>query len=235
MFRTSLRSACSTVILLCSLTGSAAFAGVITAHGAVTALTNTTQLGSVIGTADFEGFANASIIPLNAYSAQGMLFHHDPLSTVLPGVTTGGSDPGPNAFASSNCNYFPAPAGGGSASGNCSYFGGVATFTSTVTQVGMTISRNGTQYLTAWDSSGNMLGQVDWTPSNDSTFFGIDTGGVAIGLLTLGNHDLWAGAVFGIGGATIISDNWVWAQAPEPGSLALVVLAAGLAFRRRRG
>ena len=30
--------------------------------------------------------------------------------------------------------------------------------------------KNGTQYLTAWDTNGTMLGQVKWVPANDAAF-----------------------------------------------------------------
>jgi MYXO-CTERM domain-containing protein len=109
-------------------------------------------------------------------------------------------------------NYWPPPiAGGGTHTGQGSMFAGVATFSVTVTQVGLTASQNGTQYLTVWNKQGTMLGQVDWTPAADAAFVGIDTMGVPIGMVSYGNHDMWNGQCYDIGGLTIISDSWVWA------------------------
>ncbi|MBW2458338.1 MAG: hypothetical protein JRI68_27795 [Deltaproteobacteria bacterium] len=61
----------------------------------------------------------------------------------------------------------------------------MATFSGFVDQVGLTASTNGNQYLTVWDMSCPMIGQVNWVPGGNSSFIGIDTGGVTIGMLTL--------------------------------------------------
>ncbi|NVB43624.1 hypothetical protein G6O69_37790 [Pseudenhygromyxa sp. WMMC2535] len=85
------------------------------------------------------------------------------------------------------------------------------TFSEPVTQVGLTAGKNGTQYLTVWDENGDILGQVTWVPNSDSAFIGLDTNGVPIGMVTYGNDDVWSGVTYGIGGATIMSDTWIWA------------------------
>ena len=116
------------------------------------------------------------------------------------------------------------------------------TFSVTITQFGLTFSRNGTQFITAWDSGGSLIGQVKWIPSADSSFVGIDTLGVPIAMLAVGNDDVFNGATYGVGGATIITDSWKWATAAdaisEPATLALFAFGlAGLGFfmtRRRR-
>ena len=91
------------------------------------------------------------------------------------------------------------------------YFGGAVKFSQPITQFGLTASRNGTQYITVWNTNGQMIGQVTWQPNNDAAFVGIDTNGVPIGMLTYGNDNLWAGGSYDIGGSTIISDHWIWA------------------------
>jgi len=58
-------------------------------------------------------------------------------------------------------------------------------------------------------------------------------------MLSYGNDDVFNGATYGIGGATIMSDNWMWASGvqpagvPEPATLSLLALG-GLALLRRR-
>lgn len=217
-----------------------AHAGTISAFGSVTALTDVSQLKGTLGTADFDGYTGFIQVPLNSYAAQGLMFHNEALSTILAGVTAVGTASTPLG-TSLMCSYFPSLAGGGSSEGSCEVFGGVATFTTLVTQVGMTISQNGNQFLTAWGIDGALLGQVNWVPNNDSSFFGIDTGGVAIGMVALGNDDVFDGEEYDVGGNTIISDSWKWASGsaatsvPEPASLALVALGlAGIASTRRK-
>src|SRR5690606_29872919 len=48
-------------------------------------------------------------------------------------------------------------------------------------------------------------------PSADSSFVGIDTNGVPIGMASYGNDNMWLGQSYNPGGSTIISDTWVWA------------------------
>lgn len=240
MATTSIRRGAVALALLAA--APAANAGTITAVGAVSALTDISQLTNVLGTADFDAYPVNANLPLTAYSGAGLTFHEGPLTAILPGVTTGGSASAPYLW--NIPGYFPAPiAGGGTQSGNYPIYAGVATFAPDldVTQLGLTASSNGTQYLTAWDRSGVMLGSVTWEPLafSDAAFVGIDTGGVAIGMIAYGNDNLWAGESYSIGGYTIMSDNWIWSgtrsAAPAPGSLLLLGLgAAALAMGRRR-
>jgi MYXO-CTERM domain-containing protein len=187
-----------------------AFAGTITTQGNVSALTNVNQLQGIVGTATYdEGAANQGV-PLGQYTPMGMTFYTGLLVNILAGVNTGGSASQP-LYQTGN-NYFPAPiAGGGIAQNAFTYFGGAVKFSQPVTQFGLTASRNGTQYITVWNTNGQMIGQVTWQPNNDAAFVGIDTNGVPIGMLTYGNDNLWAGGSFDIGGSTIISDHWIWA------------------------
>jgi hypothetical protein len=217
-----------------------ASAGIITAVGAVDALTDVSQLGSVIGQADFNGGTAFTPVPLGLYSPQGMTFHTGALSSILPGVTTGGgATSGPEyADLDSFGTVFPSPiAGGGEATGQITFLAGVATFSVPVTQFGLTASMNGTQYITAWDNSGALIGQVSWVPNLDASFVGLDSRGVAIAMIAFGNDDLFAGAAYELGGLTNISDNWIWATSvPEPSSFVLTALAAfvGVTLSRQR-
>lgn len=188
-----------------------AWAGTITAQGAVTALDDINQMQGIVGIANYNE-ADDGAVPLDLYSAVGMTFHTGPLVDILPGVTTGGSASAP-IYMPFSAQNFPVPiAGGGVHEGSFTYYGGAVTFDQPITQLGLTAARNGTQYLTVWDTNGNMIGQVTWVPSNDSAFIGIDTNGVPIGMATYGNDNLWTGASYGIGGSTIMSDTWVWAS-----------------------
>ena len=180
---------------------SIAWAGNVTAQGAVTALDDVNQMQGIVGSGAYNE-ANAGGVPLGIYSAQGMTFHTGLLTNVLPGVTTGGSASQPSYQPHSD-SYFPQPIGGGGLHElSFAYYGGVVTFDQPVTQLGLTAGRNGTQYLTVWDTNGVMLGQVTWTPANDSAFIGIDANGVPIGMASYCDHNLWAGDDFGVGGST---------------------------------
>ena len=148
-------------------------------------------------------------VPLDHYAAQGLTFHTGPLTNVLAGVTASGSASQPT-YASYN-QYFPQPIGGGAdAQGFNTRLAGVVTFANPTTQFGLTASSNGAMYMTVWDENGALLGQVNWAPSGDATFVGVDTGGVPIGMLAYGNDDVWNNVTYDVGGSTIISDNWVW-------------------------
>jgi MYXO-CTERM domain-containing protein len=207
------------VTLLCAVTlatgticaSQQAHAGTITAVGAVTVISDRAQMGpaSTVSEGRFDEGPTSGDVPLNTYSALGLTMCTGALSSCLAGVTTPG-----NAATSnydSGVTLFPAPiGGGGEQTGAYIRFGPVARFSVLVTKVGLTASKNGTQYLTVWDTNGTMIGQVTWAPANDSSFVGINTGGVAIGMFAYGNDDLWAGATYGVGGVTIFSDTLVW-------------------------
>ena len=208
MHKLSLSLPLASIVLLVS---NVAWAGNITAQGAVTALDDVSQLDGIVGTASYDEGVGGQSVPLGQYTAQGMTFHIGALTAILPGVVAAGSASQPLYQAGNN--YFPAPiAGGGVANGTFTYFGGAVTFDQPITQIGLTASRNGTQYLTVWDTNGQMIGQVTWQPANDAAFIGIDTNGVAIGMATYGNDDVWNGVAYNIGGSTIISDTWIWAS-----------------------
>ena len=200
---------------LALLLASEAHAGTLTAQGNVTVLDDISQITNPVGTADFNDGPLNSNMPLDLYQDQGILFHTGPFANILPGVAEAGTATAP--FYQNNFTYFPGPiAGGGTAEGFFVYFAGVATFEQNITQVGLTAGRNGTQYLTVWDTDGVMLGQVQWTPANDSAFIGIDTQGVPIGMISYGNDNVWGGEAYGVGGATIMSDTWVWGATESP-------------------
>lgn len=201
--------ACSAAVVSFAWVG-AAQAGSLTAQGAVTALTNQNQMGPLQGTATFDD-VNGNI-PGGQYTPMGMTLNNGSLMTILPGSNTPGN--AQTGFTQPVGGYFPAPQNGGVATTNCAFLTGVATFTGDVTQFGMTASRNGQQFVTVWNKQGAMIGQVTWTPNNDSSFIGLDTQGVPIGMLAFGNDDLWNGASYDLGGSTNISDTWVWALGP---------------------
>lgn len=188
---------------------SAAVAGTITAQGNVVAITDRNAFGPVQGTASFDGYANGAAIPLDAYAAAGMTFQVGSFATIFPGAQGTGSAYQP--YAQPPDTLFPAPIGGnGVQQGSVNYFAGVARFSGTVTRVGLTASRNGTQYLTVWSQAGVIIGQVVWTPSGDAAFVGLDTLGVPIGMVSYGNDDVRGGQYYEISGSTIYSDTWIW-------------------------
>jgi len=223
-------------------------AGNITAHGSVTALTDVSQLKGIKGLATFDlGLPEWSNVPLDAYAASGMVFLGDGLFDSFGlGVTEPGFSITP-IVASTDVfiGAFPEPiAGGGTTSGLFGLHAGVVKFTTLVTQVGLTASRNGDQFLVAWDTTGRLLGQVNWEPfTTDAAFVGIDTQGVPIGMLAYGNDNIMAGEAYNASGATIMSDDWRWASGiqtpvvPEGSSVALwggLVTTGALWLRARR-
>lgn len=185
-----------------------ASAGTVTAQGAVTALTKASQMRNP-ASGDFDDCAVNQSISASVYAAKGMTWRSGPVSSFLPGVTQTGS-----AILPSAVNWFdtafPAPRNGGAHSGLALLQSSVVTFSVPVTQVGLTASSNGDQFLTAWDSAGQMIGQVTWHPTADSSFVGLDSNGVRIAMFSFGNDDLWKGENFDQVGATTASDNWQW-------------------------
>ena len=212
--RTALCRSCfiAAAILTCC---SPLVASIVTSNGPVTALTNVSQLLGVVGTASFDEGETAGAIPLGTYTPKGMTFRTGALSSILPSVTTPGTASQPFYEQDSTYSYelFPATiSGGGTHAGQFAYAGAIATFSTTVTQFGLTASKNGNQFLTAWNKNGTLLGQVNWVPQNDSGFIGIDTGGVPIGMIAFGNDDLWNKETYDIAGPTIMFDTMQWAS-----------------------
>jgi hypothetical protein len=191
-------------------------------------------------TADFN--LPNGLVPPNTYSGLGFNLAADSasFSSILPGnVSTGTA----KALATGPySSYFSSITGGGSQSGNAGADGPVGTFSIPVTQVGVTFSSNGTLYLTAWDSSGQLIGQITHTPGGTAGFGGLDSGSTPIAMIAIGNDDVFAGVPYSYGGNTIFVDNLVFGNAasggvPEPATLtmfSLGTLVFGAAFCRRK-
>lgn len=231
--------------------------GSITLAGNVTALSHTNQLNPSVVVADFDdvNFGGRNEVPPNFYNANcGMTLHGEftPFSTILPGIVSTGAavTPAASPIALYSDN-FPSPIlGGGSASGNIAIFGLVGTFSQPVYQIGATISRNGafappasgTMYITAWDATGQLVGQVGYYPDDANTsasFVGLDSGMTPIAMYSIGNDNIFAGESFDVTGQATELDNFVCAI-PEPtsflflGLLATLVQGWSWAKKRRR-
>ncbi|MFO7562648.1 MAG: MYXO-CTERM sorting domain-containing protein [Enhygromyxa sp.] len=200
---------------VCLALGGVAEAGTITAQGNVTALDDVAQLPSVAGSALFDELIGG-MIPLDQYP--GLTFHTGELGTILAGVTEVGEAIDPS-YASPGV-FFPHPiAGSGVQLGSIIYNGGAVTFSDAVTQFGLTAGGAAPLYITAWDQDGAMIGQVSWEPDEiEAAFVGIDTMGVPIGLLTVGNDDVFGGAEYDSLGVAANSDSWMWGLATPCGS-----------------
>ena len=199
---------------LCLLAPLVAEAGTVTAEGAVTALDDITQVASVTGAALFDE-ATTGDVALDGYADQGMTLHVGPLVDILPGVTTMGDARQPIHVTIGD--RFPIPIGGGGVANlGTVFYGGVMTFSEPVTQFGMTAGGGMVQYITAYDMTGAIIGQVRWEPDEeleDAAFVGIDTMGVPIAMLAVGNDDLLAGEEYVVTGEGTSSDTWMWGVA----------------------
>ncbi len=95
------------------LMGQFAHAGTISLSGVITALTDISQLGAIIGTADFDEGPTSGNVPAGTYSPLGMDLHGDNVSfaSILPGIVSSGAAflprYGPPGIT------FPGPIGGG--------------------------------------------------------------------------------------------------------------------------
>ncbi len=186
-------------------------AGQISAAGDVIPLDHIEQMTVIAGRADFDEGPISGQVPPTTYASSGMRFETGLFSSILQGCAEMGKASLPSYTANTNfLSYFQNPLGGGEQLGQVVLHAGVVTFSSTVTQFGLTASRNGTQYITAWNSSGTIIGQVKWVPNQTSSFVGIDTKGVPIAMLSYGNDDVMGGQAYGISGSTIINDTWLW-------------------------
>jgi len=151
------------VFLVVSLLSTSAHAFTITAVGNVSALTDVSQMKQITGQANFEEGPMNTAVAANQYAAFGMTFHQGDLSMALAGVVTPGNCASLPLYADpAMFGAFPQPAGGGVQAGQYNIFAGVATFSVLVTQFGLTAGPNGQQYITAWDTSGKLLGLVSW-------------------------------------------------------------------------
>jgi hypothetical protein len=216
-----------------------ASAGIITAQGGVTALTDISEMGTFV-TADFNLPNGAA--PLNTYSGLGFTLAPGSVSfsSILPGIMSAGTT-SPLQITDPN-SFFPSFTGGGSKSGKIGWLGLVGTFSTPVTQVGVTFSSNGNLYLTAWNSSGQLIGQITHTPGGTAGFGGLDTGGTPIAMIAIGNDDVYGGTTYDTSGNTVFVDNLVFGNAasagvPEPATLtmfSLGTLVLGAAFCRRK-
>jgi MYXO-CTERM domain-containing protein len=184
-----------------------ALAGEITATGNVTALDNITQIPSITGSALFDEMFSG-VIPADQYP--GMTFHVGEFGMDIPMIMEMGEVPDPRW--TSPGVHFPDPiAGGGVQQGYIIQAGGAMTFADPITQFGLTAGGGHPLYITAWDTNFVIIGQVMWQPvEGDSAFVGIDTMGVPIGFLTVGNDDIMGGEPYDDAGAFAQSDNWMW-------------------------
>jgi hypothetical protein len=184
-------------------------AGTASVTGNVTALTSTAALANIGGEADFDEGPTSGAIPLTQYTGQGMTFGAGTLSSILSGVSEMGAAIAPEY---STAGSFPTPACGQAVvKDQHASYAAVATFSGTVTQVGLTISTESTRYITAWDSSGSMIGQLKWVPNGSAAaFIGISSGSTPIAMIALGDDDVWGGDSYDPA-ADVYSDSWVWA------------------------
>lgn len=201
---------------VCLLSSSAWAGGTLSVQGDVSALTDVGQIISVQGSVDFaDGIENLNVSP-NQYQAEGIVIHAGPLSNILPGVQNVGSASAP-VYGQGNAMFaFPGPIeGGGSYQPMFTWLGGAITFAQPTTQFGATMSVNTTHRITAWRANGTMIGQVSWTPDWNApraSFVGIDTHGVPIALLTIGEADVWNGQEFDPPFQKWVpcTDSWIW-------------------------
>ncbi|WP_050431981.1 thrombospondin type 3 repeat-containing protein [Chondromyces crocatus] len=192
-------------------TATVAWAGTVTPMGNVQALTHIDQMIGIVGRGNFDEGPTSGYVPNDVYAAQGLIWRTGQLNQILPGCTTPGAGQTPT-YSDGFKQYFPNPGGGGSQIGQHALLSHIARFSVTITQVGLTASSAGPQYLTIWRADGTMIGQVTWASSGDSSFIGIDSLGVPIAMVTYGNDNLWGGQAYDIGGTTIMSDSWIWAS-----------------------
>jgi len=215
------------------------FAATVSVVGGVTAIGNASGVTGDVRGQNFNSGANFTFVPPDLMAADGLTILTD--SALGP---VSGTSSGPRYLDHPINNFlFPSPGGGGSHSGNALLFGAVLEIDPLVevTQFGLTMSRNATQFITAYDRTGVLIGQLEYDPSGaDSNFVGIDTGSTPIGWLAVGNDDLAGGTDFSNAGFATVTDDWMWnySAVPEPEEWALMILGGGgLLFwwwRRRR-
>ncbi len=186
-----------------------AHAGTVSAEGRCVALSDFSQMGPLVGQGAFDEGPTSGDIALNLYTGSGMTFKTGDLTGILAGVTTLGQARTPEYQGPET--FFPTPIGGGGIqTGNVINGGGVVLFDVEVRRFGLTAGKNSTQYITAWDEAGVMIGQVTWSPRSDASFVGIDCGAQVIKMIAYSNDNLLAGEPLELGGSSNHSDHWVW-------------------------
>ena|GEM_PF-7089617 len=92
------------------------------------------------------------------------------------------------------------------------FHGGAMAFSTAIHRFGLVASSNGRLYITAWDTRGRIIGQINRQPSGHEVFVGIDSGPTAIGFVMVGNDDLWNGEGSSAAGPTVITEDWYWSS-----------------------
>ena len=183
-------------------------------EGNVMSLDDATQVASVAGAALFDE-ALSGDIPLDLYADQGLTMHVGLFTDIIADVPITGMA-NPPIYVSVG-DRFPAPiAGGGIANQGIIFYGGALTFDDPISQFGLTTGGGIVTYITAYDAMGALIGQVVYEPDEeleDAAFFGIDTMGVPIGLLVIGNDDIAGGEEYIVTGSGTATDTWIWGAA----------------------
>ena len=187
---------------------SPASAGTILAEGEVMIISDSTTFASDAPTAKFDEGQRRGPIETTQYEGSALTFQTGQFSEFFPGIVSQGFVSKPKYI--SRPNAFSGLVESGVIAGSQCQYCGVATFSKPVSRVGLIASQNGTQYLTAWDPAGALIGQVRWIPEQDSGFIGLDAGNRLIAMVAYGNDNLYAGKFYDILGDTTWSDNWVW-------------------------
>ncbi len=184
------------------------WAGQVNAEGNVTIISDRSSFSENASVANFDDGPIGGQFPMNLFESGHLVFQEGQFSSILPGTTSRGFARRPRYI--NRRDAFENHGGQTNSLGTQCQFCGVATFDKSVTRVGLIASKNGTQFLTAWDQDGSLIGQVTWIPQDDSGFLGIDTGERPIAMIAYGNDDVFNGVYYDHVGTTTWSDSWVW-------------------------